>query len=141
PVMQSRPTTTAPAVVVGLDCITGLQTARLLAGRGVPVIGIAADPHHFACRTRACARVVAADTDGPALLDALERLAPALPAPGVLVPCSDGAVLALSRGRERALRHYRLVLPRARGGQGPVRQGRLLPPAPATGRARPRAHP
>src|SRR5262249_12454624 len=104
---------TAPAVVVGLDCITGLQTARLLAGRGVPVIGIAADPHHFACRTRACARVVAADTDGPALLDALERLAPALPAPGVLVPCSDGAVLALSRGRERALRHYRLVLPDA----------------------------
>ena len=29
------------AVVVGLDCITGLQTARLLARRGISVIGIA----------------------------------------------------------------------------------------------------
>jgi len=104
---------TAPAVVVGLDCITGLQTARLLARRGVPVIGIARDPRHFACRTRACARVVEAETDGPGLLDALERLAAELPEPGVLVPCSDGAVLALSRGRERLLRHYRLVLPEA----------------------------
>jgi predicted ATP-grasp superfamily ATP-dependent carboligase len=104
---------TAPAVVVGLDCITGLQTARILARRGVPVIGVARDPRHFACRTRACTRVVAAETDGPGLLDALERLAAELPEPGVLVPCSDAAVLALSRGRERALRHYRLVLPDA----------------------------
>jgi D-aspartate ligase len=103
----------APAVVVGLDCITGLQTARLLARRGVPVIGVAQDPRHFACRTRACTRVVAAETEGPALLDALERLAAGLPEPGVLFPCSDAAVLALSRGRERALRHYRLVLPDA----------------------------
>ena len=104
---------TAPAVVVGLDCITGLQTARILARRGVPVIGIARDPRHFACRTRFCTRVIEAETDGPGLLDALERLAAELPEPGVLVPCSDGAVLALSRGRERMLRHYRLVLPDA----------------------------
>jgi predicted ATP-grasp superfamily ATP-dependent carboligase len=103
----------APAIVVGLDCITGLQTARILARRGVPVIGIARDPGHFACRTRACLRVVAAETDGPGLVEALERLGPALAEPAVVYPCTDGAVLALSRGRERVLRHHRLVLPDA----------------------------
>ena len=29
------------AIVIGLDSITGLQTARILSQRGVPVIGIA----------------------------------------------------------------------------------------------------
>ena len=38
-----RPTSPPPAVVVGLDNITGLQTARILAARGVPVFGIVAD--------------------------------------------------------------------------------------------------
>ena len=103
----------APAVVVGLDCITGLQTARILARRGVPVIGIARDPAHFACRTRVCERAYRAETGGPALIDALERLARTLPEPAVLYPCTDDAVLALSRGRERVQARYRLVLPDA----------------------------
>jgi predicted ATP-grasp superfamily ATP-dependent carboligase len=101
----------APAVVVGLDCITGLQTARILERRGVPVIGIARDPSHFACRTRVCAQTYRAETSGVALVEALERLAPTLPQPGVLYPCTDAAVLALSRERERVLPRYRLVLP------------------------------
>ncbi len=107
---MSRP---APAVVVGLDCITGLQSARILARRGVPVIGIASDPKHFACRTRVCAQTFRAETSGAALIEALERLAPRLPEPGVLYPCTDLAVLALSRQRERLLPHYRLILPDA----------------------------
>ena len=41
------------AVVLGLDTITGLQTARILAARGVPVIGVTNDLGHYACRTRA----------------------------------------------------------------------------------------
>jgi predicted ATP-grasp superfamily ATP-dependent carboligase len=107
---MSRP---APAVVVGLDCITGLQTARILAGRGVPVIGIASDPDHFACRTRVCAQAYRAATAGPALIEALERLARTLGEPAVLYPCTDDAVLALSRERERVQERYRLVLPDA----------------------------
>ncbi len=103
----------APAIVVGLDCITGLQTARILASRGVPVIGIARDPEHFASRTRVCAQAYRAETAGPALIEALERLAPTLAEPGVLYPCTDDAVLALSRARERVLESYRLVLPDA----------------------------
>ncbi|MDQ4077225.1 MAG: hypothetical protein M3220_13375 [Chloroflexota bacterium] len=34
------------AIVIGLDSITGLQAARILADRQVPVIGIAKDPDH-----------------------------------------------------------------------------------------------
>jgi predicted ATP-grasp superfamily ATP-dependent carboligase len=107
---MSRP---APAVVVGLDCITGLQSARILARHGVPVVGIARDLGHFACRTRVCERIVQAETDGPGLIDALERLRSELGGPAVLFPCSDGAVLALSRARERVLASHLLVLPDA----------------------------
>jgi predicted ATP-grasp superfamily ATP-dependent carboligase len=100
-----------PAVVIGLDCITGLQTARILAARGVPVIGIARNPGHFACRTRVCERRIAADTHGEGLVEALELLAPTLPEPAVLYPCTDNAVLTLSRERERVQSHHRMVLP------------------------------
>ena len=101
----------ARAIVIGLDCITGLQTARILARRGVPVIGIARDPGHFACQTLVCEWIFRAETGGTALIEALERLAPRLSEPGVLYPCTDEAGLALSRARERVLPHFRLVLP------------------------------
>jgi D-aspartate ligase len=106
--------TRAPrAVVIGLDCITGLQTARILAARGVPVIGIASDPRHFACRTRVCERRIASDTHGAGLVETLEALAATLAEPAVLYPCTDNAVLTLSRERERILPRYRMVLPDA----------------------------
>ena len=38
------------AVVVGLDHLNGLQTARILARRGVPVIGVVNDPDTIAAR-------------------------------------------------------------------------------------------
>lgn len=101
------------AVVVGLDCITGLQTSRLLAARGVPVIGIASDPRHFCARTRATERVIAAPTSGPGLIAALHALAPELPAPGsaFLLPCTDLAVLTISEARDTLPAAYRFVLP------------------------------
>ena len=67
-----------PAVVVALDCITGLQTARILTARGIAVTGIAADRHHFCARTRAVTRVVESPTAGDALIATLERLGPKL---------------------------------------------------------------
>lgn len=100
-----------PAVVVGLDCTTGLQSARILAARGIPVVGVAADPRHPCCRTRACREVVAADTGGPGLLEALARLGGRLEGPAVLLPCTDLAVLHLSRGRGELGGAFRLVLP------------------------------
>ncbi len=100
-----------PAIVIGLDCITGLQVARLLDARGVPVIGVARRPHHFACRTRACRRVLVADTAGEALVEALVRLGPTLEAPGVLYPCTDAAVRQVSLHREALRPWYLFALP------------------------------
>ena len=101
-----------PAIVVGLDCITGLQTARILAGHGVPVIGLAKDPSHFACRTRATQRVIQADVNGPGLIPALEALAEQLDQQAVLIPCTDMSVALVSQHRERLADAYHLALPR-----------------------------
>ena len=102
-----------PVVVVGLDCITGLQTARLLARHDLDVIGIAANPKHFCARTNVCARKVQGDTSGPELIEVLERLASDLsPHKAVLYPCSDAAVLQLSAHRARLQDAYALALPR-----------------------------
>jgi predicted ATP-grasp superfamily ATP-dependent carboligase len=98
------------AIVIGLDCITGLQAARLLARRGVPVMGIASNPRHFCARTRVCREILQADTTSEELLLTLERLAGRFPVPPVLFPCTDNSVRLLSAGRER-LAGYRLALP------------------------------
>lgn len=105
-----RPT----AVVVAIDCITGLQTTRLLAARAIPVVGIAADRGHFCARTRHAERVIASPTSGEGLIVTLERLAAGGSlgvGPVVLIPCSDAAVLAISRWRDRLEAAYRFVLP------------------------------
>lgn len=105
--MATRP----PAIVIGLDSITGLQTARILASRGVPVIALAKDPKHYCSRTRVCERVLRADTDGEELVATLAALGPGLAEKGVLFPCSDGAVAQVSRGRRRLAAWYHLALP------------------------------
>lgn len=110
PRIGDRPT----AVVVALDCITGLQTTRILTARGIPVVGVVADRSHFCARTRLADRIVTSPTSGEALVRTLERLAAdgsLGPGPAVLVPCSDAAVLAISRWRDRLEGAYRFVLP------------------------------
>lgn len=99
------------AVVIGLDCITGLQTARILASRGVPVVGLARDTGHYCCRTNSAERVIAADTRGPGLLSALRALGAERPAEAVLFPCSDEAVLTVGRGRDQLPDGYCAVMP------------------------------
>jgi D-aspartate ligase len=99
------------AVVVGLDNITGLQTARILADRGVRVYGVAANRRHFGARTNACVDVVESRLSGSALIETLRQLARHLgPDPAVLVPCTDGAVWSLSLHRDQLLDRYRLPL-------------------------------
>lgn len=105
------PTTKPPAIIIGLDCITGLQTARLLADRGVPVVGIACRPDHFACRTRVCRQKLFTDTAGEALIETLLRLGPTLEAPGVLYPCTDMSVWQISLHRDELRPWYRFALP------------------------------
>lgn len=110
-----------PAVVIGLDCPTGLQTARLLSRLGIRVEGVADEGRHPCARTRACNRVVEADTGGAELLEALSRLGGGDGAPGrVLIPCTDRSVLFLSRNRDELRDDLRLTLP------GPVLLETLL---------------
>jgi D-aspartate ligase len=97
--------------VVGLDCITGLQTARILARYDIPVIATASDPTHFCTRTRVCERILHADTKSGEFIDHLEELGPTLGRRAVLFPCTDLAVLQISRQRERLEPFYHVLLP------------------------------
>ena len=99
------------AVVIGLDSITGLQTARILAARGVVVTGVARDRRHPACRTRACARIAFADTRTDGCVEALEAMASSFDVAPVLFPCTDLSVLLLSRHRQSLSLFYRMVVP------------------------------
>ena len=99
------------AVVLGLDHVNGIQTARVLARRGIPVVGVAKDPRHHLCRTRVCQRIVFADTAGEGLIDALEDLGRSLDQRAVLYPCADAQVMLVSRNRERLEPWYHVVLP------------------------------
>jgi D-aspartate ligase len=99
------------AVVVGLDCITGLQTARILAGRGVAVIAIAGDRRNFCCRTRVCERIIDTDLDGDGLIATLADLGRTLEEKAVLFPCIDATVLQLSRHRQELKPWYHVILP------------------------------
>ncbi len=99
------------AVVLGLDTITGLQSARILAARGVPVIGVTNDLGHYACRTRACTRVVQADLRSEDVVDVLVRLGPELGDRAALFPCTDLTVLQISQNRERLAQWYHVALP------------------------------
>lgn len=99
------------AIVVDLDCSTGLQTGRILHSRGVPVIGIASNPKHFCCRTRTCERIITADTKGLDLIHALEELGTQLPEKAVLFPCADESVLLISKHRQELQDWYHIKLP------------------------------
>ena len=101
------------AIVIGLDCATGLQAARILGARGIPVVGVARDLRHPCTRTNACERIVAADIAGPGLVDVLRQLGPTLPARSVLFPCTDMSVLLVSRNREALAEWFHVVLPEA----------------------------
>ena len=96
--------------MVGLDCITGLQTARILAARGVPVVGVVANSRHWAAHTRSCVQVVASPLAEPRLMETLHQVSARWPGPAVLLPCTDGSVAYLSRERDLLPAGYRLPL-------------------------------
>ncbi|HJV65776.1 MAG TPA: hypothetical protein VJ550_08585 [Geomonas sp.] len=110
--MSGRGAPSGPfAIVIGLDHLNGIQTARLLARRGVPVIGVARDRKHYCCRTRVCQRIVFTDTTGSSLIDTLEGIGWELEEKGVLFPCLDPHVQLVSHYRERLKQWFHVVLP------------------------------
>ena len=97
------------AIVIGIDCITGLQSARALHRHGVRVTGIAFDPSHFANRTRCVSKVVLAKRDGANLADCLRTLATS--DRPVLMPTTDTAVSILARYGPELSKLFRIANP------------------------------
>ena len=101
------------AIVIGLESIVGLQTARILKRRGVPVTAVTDDPYSFCCRTNVCERIIVAPNGSDGLIDALESLAHDQNEKAVLFPCTDMSVLHISRNRHRLEDDYHVLLPSA----------------------------
>jgi predicted ATP-grasp superfamily ATP-dependent carboligase len=101
----------APAVIIGLDCLPGIQTARILAENGVPVIGIARDPNHPFSHTKTCHAIRFTTLGQDELMSMLEVISSQLDQKGVLYPCTDASVLLVSRNREVLQQHYHVALP------------------------------
>lgn len=104
---MSRP----PVVVMGIDCATGLQTARRFDERGIEVIGIATNARAPFARTRSCSRIVTAEPDPESMAAALFDLAKQLEGRAVVVPCTDLAVIGVARHREALHRHFYMSVP------------------------------
>lgn len=98
------------AVILGLDHINGIQTVRILARHGVPVIGVAKDPEHYCVRTRLCKRIIFTDTASEALIETLIEEGPSLGQKAVLYPCTDAIVSIVSEHRDRLEPWYHIVL-------------------------------
>ncbi len=99
------------AVVLGLDCLPGIQTARILARAGIPVIGIARDPQHPFSHTNTCSRILFSRKSAEDLLRALELISSNLDEKAVLYPCTDQCVMFVSRNRELLRDRYLINLP------------------------------
>jgi predicted ATP-grasp superfamily ATP-dependent carboligase len=99
------------AIVIGLESMQGLQTARILARHRIPVIAIAKDAKHSNCLTKVCKRIIIADTDSDKLITTLESLGSELDQKAVLFPCEDTSVLLVSRNREKLTSWYYVALP------------------------------
>jgi predicted ATP-grasp superfamily ATP-dependent carboligase len=98
-------------IVIALDSLAGLQTARIFHDRGVPVIGIAQDPRHWACKTNACEKIVASRLDSQELVSTLQTIGPELGQRAVLVPCSDISVATVSTNRALLTEWFHIRLP------------------------------
>jgi len=99
------------AVLIDMDYLTGLQSSRLLAERGVPVIGLANNPDHYCARTNTCEKVFKVDTKTQYLINMLMEMGPKFDLKPVLYPCQDNSVLLVSRNRQQLSKYYHISLP------------------------------
>ncbi len=99
------------AVLINMDYLTGLQTARILADNGVPVIGLAEDLDHFCTKTNTCEKVLPSGKMSYELIENLIKLGKELDQKAVLYPCQDASVLLVSQNREKLEPYYYISLP------------------------------
>ena len=102
-----------PAVVTPLDEHMGLDIARSLGRRGIPVYGIDPDPNAVGGKSKYC-QLVACPNPKDAKEDYLRFLiewGKKLGSKAVLYPLSDDMVLLCSRERQRLQPYYEWVMP------------------------------
>jgi D-aspartate ligase len=111
PALRQQRGQRTPAVIIGLDCLPGIQTARILAKNGVPVIGIARDPSHPFSHTNTCKTIRFSAVVQDELMGTLEAVSSQLDQKAVLYPCTDSSVLLVSRNRCVLQERYYIALP------------------------------
>jgi predicted ATP-grasp superfamily ATP-dependent carboligase len=109
--VPSHPKNQPSVVVIGLDCITGLQIARALHGAGVRVTGLANNPEHIATRTRCVSDVRIVEWNSQSLLTCLRGLA--TPDRPVLMSATDTAVALIAQHGDELSTLFRLANPQA----------------------------
>lgn len=90
-----------PLIVLGLDCMNGLQCARIAWRRGIPVIGVARDARSPYCRTRAVREIVPETSWGDDPRPALRRWRERYGGRPVLLATTDEHVWWIDRERDR----------------------------------------
>lgn len=99
------------AVLVYLETPIAIQSSRILAGHGVPVIGIAKDLSHPFCKTNTYEKIIRSNPLTPEFIDKLKELGPTFEQKAVLFPCSDISMLLISRHRTELEPWYHIRLP------------------------------
>jgi predicted ATP-grasp superfamily ATP-dependent carboligase len=101
-----------PAIVLGLGQ-NGLATVRALGRVGIPVIGIDSDMEQPGAQTKYARKIHCAEfsTEGPGLVECLERLADELGTRAVLFPSGDINLTVVSEHRERLAERFHVSLP------------------------------
>ncbi len=100
-----------PVVLLGTDNMTGLQAARILWRKGVPVIGVATNVKRAYCRTRSIKHTLSESAfwnDPVALLQSVSAQYNARP---VVVACADEFVWWLNDHREKINKVADFLLP------------------------------
>lgn len=99
------------AVYVGLDSFPALPSIRHLAKKGIPIIGIAQDPHDQNCKTNTVKEVIYTNTGNEELITTLEKLGKKFSQKAVLFTGEETNVIIVSRYRERLEKYYHIVMP------------------------------
>ncbi|MCQ3935997.1 MAG: hypothetical protein DPW18_03000 [Chloroflexi bacterium] len=102
-----------PIVLTPLDEHMGLDIARSLHKRGIPVYGLDHDKHAVGKYSNTCQFVLSPDPqkNSREYLEFLVRFSKQLGCKPVLIPLSDEHVLAISRNREMLQNYYEFVMP------------------------------
>lgn len=102
-----------PAVVTPLDEHMGLDIARSLHKRGIPVYGLDHDKQAVGKYSNACNLVVSPDPqkDKSGFIEFLIQFSKQIGCKPVLIPLSDEHVLVISRNRELLEEYYEFVMP------------------------------